>query len=240
MAIKTIIDVQHALARLGYDIGPAGVDGEIGGDTGAAVQSFQRARGLVADGIPGDITKAALDAALAGREIPRNLPADPPWLTLALADIGVREKVGAGSNPVVLAYYADAGFAGIKDDAVAWCAAGLGAWLKRSGAKPSGSLLARSYEKWGVGLAVPIYGCIGTKKRSLNDKSGLGHVGIVVAASATRIWMVGANQGDAVNVQSFPRDEFTSWRWASEYPVPTSPLKMPTSYAGAGANTKQS
>lgn len=48
--------MQQLLADLGYDIGSTGADGIYGKNTKAAVQAFQRANGLTADGICGPRT----------------------------------------------------------------------------------------------------------------------------------------------------------------------------------------
>ena len=72
---------------------------------------------------------------------------------LAKSEVGTMEWA-EGSNPKVVAYYRDAGFPEVKDDAVAWCAAFVGAMIKRAGGKPSGSLAARSYLKWGKPVAL--------------------------------------------------------------------------------------
>lgn len=53
-------DVQQRLLLLGYDLGPAGVDGILLGDTIQAIRQFQADRGLPSDGIVGDKTWAAL------------------------------------------------------------------------------------------------------------------------------------------------------------------------------------
>ncbi len=60
--LSTVAGLQEALSRLGHDPGP--IDGKPGPKTRAAVVAFQRARGLVADGIAGPKTRTALRAAL--------------------------------------------------------------------------------------------------------------------------------------------------------------------------------
>ena len=47
---------QEILDRLGYDLGPWGIDGDFGKDTLAAVKAFQKDHGLEADGIVGKMT----------------------------------------------------------------------------------------------------------------------------------------------------------------------------------------
>lgn len=56
-------DIQTRLGNLGYSVGSSGADGSLGPATRAAVKSFQKAKGLVVDGLPGPATLAALKAA---------------------------------------------------------------------------------------------------------------------------------------------------------------------------------
>lgn len=60
-----VIECQTMLTRLGYDIGPCGIDGDFGRATEAAVRSFQSDNELVIDGVVGVMTWDALDKAIA-------------------------------------------------------------------------------------------------------------------------------------------------------------------------------
>ena len=169
---------------------------------------------------------------------PARAPAiEPAWLTLARTQLGIHEGVGAANNPRVLGYYADAAHPEIRGDDVAWCAAFVGAMLKRSGIKPSGSLAARSYEAWGQPLAKPVLGCVGVKKRP--GGGWLGHVGFVVGASAAQIILLAGNQGDAVSIAAFPRAQFTAFRWPANLAIPRDLSKLPTSLADARTNVSE-
>ncbi|MDI3418559.1 serine/threonine-protein kinase [Streptomyces luteolus] len=57
---QRVVQVQCVLSKRGYGIGGAGVDGQFGEDTRAAVKKFQGAKGLDADGMVGPNTWAAL------------------------------------------------------------------------------------------------------------------------------------------------------------------------------------
>ena len=61
---NAVKDLQEKLIKLGYDVGRDGADGQFGLNTLAAVKKFQREHNLVVDGEVGDMTRAALEAAL--------------------------------------------------------------------------------------------------------------------------------------------------------------------------------
>ena len=54
-------ELQTMLLKLGYDLGPCGIDGDFGKATEAAVRSFQSDHRLAVDGIAGKITWAELE-----------------------------------------------------------------------------------------------------------------------------------------------------------------------------------
>ncbi|KQP61047.1 TIGR02594 family protein [Methylobacterium sp. Leaf108] len=226
--------IQRALLARGYDLGPAGADGDAGPKTIAAVTAFQRVAGLVADGIAGPKTQKALQTAdITDRQAE---PDKPGWLVLAEALNGLKEGKGAANNPEVVKLFADAGFPGIKTDSTAWCAAYVNGILERAGHRGSRSLAARSLEAWGVGLKAPVLGCIATKKRG--NSTWQGHTGFVVGASKDQVFLLGGNQSDAVNVAAFKRSEITAFRWPSDVPIPASST-LPTTIAGARSGVSE-
>ena len=122
---------------------------------------------------------------------------------LAKVEIGTVEWA-KGSNPKVIQYYKDAGHPEVKDDAVAWCAAFVGAMITRGEGKPTGSLAARSYLDWGkpVDLADAKPGDIVVFRRG--NSTWQGHVGFYVSHGGGSIQVLGGNQRDAVNIAPQP------------------------------------
>ncbi|KQP62805.1 NlpC/P60 family protein [Methylobacterium sp. Leaf112] len=230
----TIAEIQRALLARGYDLGPAGADGDAGPRTIAAVQAFQRTAGLVADGIAGSLTQKALGTADVSEK--KAEPDQPGWLALAADMLSVKEGPGAANNAQVVKLFADAGFPGIKTDDTAWCAAYVNAMLERAGHRGSRSLAARSFENWGIGLKDPVLGCIATKKRG--NSTWQGHTFFVVGASKDQVFGLGGNQSDQVSVASFKRSEIVSYRWPSDVPIPTA-SKLPTTVAGARSGVSE-
>ena len=124
---------------------------------------------------------------------------------LARKEVGTKEVVGSKHNSTVVAYFRDAGHPEIVDDETAWCAAFVGAMLARAGVKPTGSLAARSYLKWGspVGLAEAKPGDLVIFQRG--SSSWQGHVGFYVKHDATTISVLGGNQANQVSIAKYPQ-----------------------------------
>ena len=134
---------------------------------------------------------------------------EPTWLTLARAELGTKEGAGSANSPRVISYYADAGHPEVDHDDVAWCAAFVGAMLKRAGLPTSGSLAARSYLQWGKGISRPYPGCIAVFKRG---KSWQGHVAFYLSQGEAGIQVLGGNQGDSVSVTRMKASDLLGYR----------------------------
>lgn len=79
MSGAAVLGLQRDLARAGFDPGP--VDGAFGAQTERAARAFQRAQGLVVDGVVGVLTRAALSGGVVappGPGVPSGPPASAP------------------------------------------------------------------------------------------------------------------------------------------------------------------
>lgn len=136
--------------------------------------------------------------------------------------LGLKEWPGAKSNPEVEALFKAAGFPGLTDD-VPWCAGFVGAVLAQVGLKPSGSLMARSYLKWG--MDVPIHQARpGDVVVFARGKPPSAHVAFFLWFDGTRVKVRGGNQSDAVTDAFYPVNDILKIRRAD----PSSPTDRTT------------
>lgn len=151
---------------------------------------------------------------------------------LAKLEIGTYEWA-EGSNPRVDAYFDDVGFPSMRDD-TAWCAAFVGAMLKRTGYPHTGKLTARSYIDWGkpVELKDAQPGDVVIFWRGSPD-SWQGHVAFFDRAADGMIYCLGGNQRDQVNISAYPASRLLSIRRMER----TKKTQSTTLQAAAGAAT---
>jgi len=133
-----------------------------------------------------------------------------PWLDLAKKELGDHE---GRDDAKILAFFEDAGHPEIGSSSTAWCAAFVGAMLKRAGVKPSGSLMARSYLRWGVATPCKL-GAVAVLWRG-SPSASTGHVGFLISSTPSRITILGGNQGSAgtVSTETFPKSRVLGYRW---------------------------
>lgn len=150
----------------------------------------------------------------------RPLPGDPAWLRAAFSRLGVSEISGAKHEKKVLEMYAASGHPEIKNDETAWCAAYVGWALKQAGLPNTGSLMARSYAKYGRKLstsAVIPRGAICVWPRG---KPPSGHVNFCLSDSGQFITCIGGNQnnkkGGGVTVSKYRKSSLVAAVWPIE------------------------
>jgi uncharacterized protein (TIGR02594 family) len=224
--MTTTRDVQRRLRVLGFDA--VDVDGVTGPKTTQAVKSFQRANGLLADGIVGPKTRLALFPKVVAERMKPTLHEPmtlPPWLRFAVAEIGVKEVAGRGSNARILAYRAlgkTTDDMATEDGSRPWCADFVNAMLELSGHHGTRSGMARSFERSAdfVRLNGPALGAVVTYWRG-TKASGKGHVNFYAGRLPNgRIVGVGGNQGDAVTAADYGASRLVGYWWPRALPLP--------------------
>lgn len=127
---------------------------------------------------------------------------------IALAELGVKEVPGPGSNPRILEYQKIYGLSG---DAIPWCSCFMGWCQKEAGIDIKGTTpSARSWMNWGVATE-PEIGCVVVLWRGKPD-GRQGHVGFLHEISETHVTLLGGNQSDAVSIAKFPISRVLGYR----------------------------
>jgi uncharacterized protein (TIGR02594 family) len=151
-------------------------------------------------------------------------PDDPAWLQEAFSVLGLSEIAGGRHEKRILAMYRAAGHE-IAADEVPWCAAFVNWCLSQAGIDGTGSLMARSFVKYGKGLhrTDPIpRGAIAIWPRG---KPPSGHVNLVLQDDGAYVWCIGGNQSKAgtagaVTIGKYAKGQAVAYRWPLGAPKP--------------------
>jgi len=140
----------------------------------------------------------------------------PLWIDIAKKEIGNKEITGGKDNPRILEYHSTT-LLKAKHDEVPWCSAFVNWVISQTGLKGTGSASARSWLKWGKGIAEPAVGAITVIWRT-SPKSWEGHVGFYLGPDPndkSRILVLGGNQKDRVSIASYETSRVLGYRWPS-------------------------
>ncbi|MEZ5308128.1 MAG: TIGR02594 family protein [Pyrinomonadaceae bacterium] len=162
-------------------------------------------------GIPQEKTKAAYKAYTRNED---STPESTPWMISAEREIGVKEFPGEADNPEVVKYLRSiSSLAQVyqNNDETSWCSAFVNWCLKENGIPGSNNAAARSWLAWGKRVNTPKRGAVTVLWRN-KPESWEGHVGFFVKEEQGRIFLLGGNQSDAVNVSSYPKHRLLQYR----------------------------
>lgn len=159
----------------------------------------------------------------------------PAWFQWAMHEVGTRE--GPGNTGPELARYAQLAHCGSQGDP--WCAIFANAALEASAVPGSRSASSQSFRSHPgfVQLAGPALGALVVFWRGTPD-SGLGHVGFYRGEDTTRIWTLGGNEDDMVQIEALPKSSVSfgliGYWWPKSVTLPpigavTMPSGSPTS-----------
>ena len=112
--------------------------------------------------------------------------------------------------------YLTTGGANLDPATTAWCAAFVNSTLQQTGGQGTGSNMARSFLDWGQPVDQPQEGDVAVFSRG--DPSGpYGHVGFFKGYDDQgNVLVLGGNQGDAVSISPYPRENLLGFRRAGE------------------------
>jgi uncharacterized protein (TIGR02594 family) len=139
-------------------------------------------------------------------------PDDPPWMTVAICELGVKEYPGNGENPRIVEYLQSTNLSAPDSarDETPWCSAFANWCVEQSGYAGTDSAWARSWLNWGETIDKPRRGCVVVLQRDVNK----GHVGFYLAATTGGIKLLGGNQGNQVCVSTFKKSDVLGYRMA--------------------------
>jgi len=137
----------------------------------------------------------------------------PNWVKTIMMEIGVKEIHGINHNDRVL-YYHSFTMGRYSTDEVAWCGSIMSYVFKSNGFKvPSVPERALSWLHFGVSCGEPKVGCVAVKSRK-----GGGHVCLVIGEHTDgRLYCIGGNQNDEVNIKLYRKSDFEDFRMPSGY-----------------------
>lgn len=126
----------------------------------------------------------------------------PKMIKEGLKIYGTKEIVGANHNPIILGWADELGIGNIvDDDEQPWCGLAHGYVTFKAGKslfplKDWDILRARAWLRWGLPVAIPMFG----DTLIFDRGSGKGHVGLYVFQTKTTFGCMGGNSGNEYKI----------------------------------------
>ena len=203
---------KKVVIQMGYEIGPGGttflggltteVHYALGTDNDSKITIYVCDQNLPLGPVENDSPPPVQ------QEIPK---VDVSWMQIAEKEIGVTEVPGVKHNPRVVEFH-QATSLRAKDDEISWCAAFTCWVLQQAGYKSTKSAWARDFEKYGMRVSKPEYGCIMGFER--NGPGGDSHVAFYTGREDQNYYYVlGGNQDNQVKVKGYAKKDLIYMRW---------------------------
>lgn len=161
----------------------------------------------------------------------------PPWFNWALHELGTREEP-ENKGPAIRRYVS---IAHCGAEGEAWCAIFANAALEANGIRGTRSASSQSFRNDPnfVHLGGPALGALAVFFRG-GRNSGIGHVGFYRGELGSRLYILGGNEGDMVQIEALPKSSgsfgLIGYWWPKSVALPqVKPIIMP---AGTPAHIK--
>jgi uncharacterized protein (TIGR02594 family) len=143
--------------------------------------------------------------------------AEPSWTRRARRYLGVKETPGPRSTAEINRFHSFTRAGPVKEgdsDAVHWCSSFQCCVFEEEGIRSPRSKSAIDWLKWGRELDAPQIGCIMVIKRRDPANPRARHVTQYVGVDGQgRFLGLGGNQGNAVSIHPYDRNDIESFRW---------------------------
>ncbi len=125
-------------------------------------------------------------------------------LTIAFAELGIKEIKGNKHNERILEYAEEAGMGWVNDDETPWCSIFVNWVCKKAGLPLSNKANARSWVHVGETTTSPFPGDVVVFWRG-SVTSWEGHVGFFLGFSddLSKVFCLGGNQGNSVSIEAY-------------------------------------
>lgn len=137
----------------------------------------------------------------------------PPWIAVALGEVGVLEDTRAGKSTRRIEQYHAVTRGGEAVDDVPWCSSYVCWCLEQCGILSTRSKGAASWSKWGMAVltsrqfGVVVFGKVDP------DAGGTGHVAFSLGQSGGEIYVLGGNQRQRVSIATRAAKDVVTCRW---------------------------
>lgn len=148
---------------------------------------------------------------------------EPSWLKIARSYDGLKEIPGPRHNQTIIRWLGKLN-AWWRDDETPWCGVFVARCMQESNLSyPKFYMRAKAWSDYGSLLrrdrlapgAILVF-----------DRAGGGHVGFYVGEDAGHYFVLGGNQGNAVNVMKLGKSRLVASRWPKGEPVIGKPVYM--------------